>query len=71
MKPTLIEGTAKRWKILILVGWSSTLGGLILMGRGFQGKGFDDPTTGIGLALAFSGVVVLIVGRIGSWWNHR
>jgi hypothetical protein len=70
-----IERTGKTWKLLLLVGVVLMLAGLGLGALAFDVRHmrFDRPTPltfYAGAALALAGVVLMIVGRIGAWWNH-
>ncbi len=71
MRPTVVESTGKVWKVLVLLGWLTVLPGAYLVVRGLGNRGWFDPTTGLGIMIASVGIAALIVGRFGSWWNHR
>lgn len=71
IRPTVVESTGKTWKVLILIGWVTLLPAAYLAIRGLGHGPWLNPTTGLG-AMTFSvGIAALIVGRFGSWWNHR
>lgn len=70
-----IERTGKTWKLLLLIGVVLMLAGLALGALAFDVRHmrFDRPTPlsfYAGAVLALAGVVLMIVARIGAWWNH-
>lgn len=66
-----IEQTSKRWKRIKLVSWLGLIIGFIIMGRGVQNGGFDNPQTGLGITILFISFVALMVGKFGVWWTNR
>jgi len=60
---------SKKWKLVKLVAWGSIIVGVILMlGGGFD---FNKPIVNIGTGIAFFGLIELIVGKVGAWYEDR
>ena len=71
-KPVVIEQTSKSWKGLQLISGILIIFSLFVV---LGNVGNQDPTnvkiTGMGTLLLFLGIIGLIIGKIGAWWNHR
>lgn len=61
----------KKWKALIVIGWVMLIGGSLYCLSWASVSGFNNPKTGLGLSLAFSGLLILLIGRFGEWWNRH
>jgi len=61
----------KKWKVLIVIGWIMFVGGGLYCTSWASVSGFSNPKAGIGLSLAFLGLLMLLVGRLGAWWNRH
>ena len=59
---TTIQQTAKKFKLLMLLGCLGVVFGLIFM--------FAGATT-FGGILLFASLVSILWGRIGKWWHHE
>lgn len=59
---TTIQQTAKKFKLLILLGVIGILFGFMFV--------FSPETQGLGGVLLFVGLVCLLWGKIGRWWHH-
>jgi hypothetical protein len=63
-KSTTIQATSKRWKLLQAVGSLAAIGGAV-------GMFAPEPQMKVLAGLvAFLGVCVFMLGRIGAWWFH-
>jgi len=60
---TTIQQTAKRFKLLILLGVLGMLFGLLTI--------FVSGGEGFGAVVLGSGLVLWLVGKIGKWWHHE
>lgn len=72
-RPTVIEQTSKYWKMVQLLGALACVVGTVIgcSGRGTQTNSQAmSSQASIGAALVVCGIMVLIYGRIGAWWNH-
>lgn len=74
-QPQLIEGTAKRWKALQLVGgllWAlGTVAAITAALRdGHASPLAQDALVQGSCAVATCGMVITLYGRIGAWWHH-
>ena len=63
------NGSSKKWKWWIVLGWIMFLTGIYLFSVHFQESGFYDPMTGFGFSLGFVGLISIWVGKFGTWWN--
>lgn len=68
---TTIQLTNKRWKVVKLVAWIMIVVGGYMLLSGSSNGGFQNPTTGLGFTLVFIGVIVLFVGKLGTWWTNK
>jgi len=70
--PTTVELTAKRWKVMKLVGMLITFLGVFLL----VGAGALPETDGMPAMVAVGGVYILvgpliwITARVLAWWHH-
>lgn len=68
MRRRKFEATAKRWKLIIAIGWLATLCAAVAAG-GAAGLGdveaFESVAPWLGGAIA-----ILCVGKTGAWWFH-
>lgn len=77
---TLIEQTAKRWKLVQLIGAGIILFGIVLVvvalvlvvnGLGWhRTPSFVNPFLWIGYVSMGVGLVVVTVGLVAAWWHH-
>lgn len=63
-----LELTSKRWKKVILIAWFIIIGGLLSVAY-FASIMPDGHWVGFGIA--FLGIIVLIIGKIGAWYSNR
>lgn len=69
-----VEATAKKWKLIILIGVLFLLagfGGCAVSCSEAVNKQPVDPVSAALMAVVLPiGVVIYLIGRIGKWWNH-
>jgi len=66
-KPIQIESTAKKWKLLQLIGVV-----IVLAGLGSCMMSLASEQGGAGSAVLFAiGMLFLAVGSFGAWWHHK
>jgi DNA-directed RNA polymerase subunit RPC12/RpoP len=58
---TTIQRTHKKWKAYKLAGGALMLLGFLVVGAG---------NAGLGTLFFLLGLSAVIVGKIGTWWNH-
>jgi uncharacterized membrane protein HdeD (DUF308 family) len=61
-KVQTIEATAKRWKLMQLLGVLAIMLGVALM--------FNEPTRLAAVLLVLIGVPMWVFGRVAAWWFH-
>lgn len=66
--PILIEQTSKKWKSIELVSWVVIIFGIVSY---FTAIGKNSSLSDISLVCLIIGIIGAIIGRFGSWWNHR
>lgn len=71
-RPQLIEQTAKKWKVIQVIGVVVALCGIVFAMLGARGQNGPEatPRFWIGLVIACIGAGVAIAGAIGAWWHH-
>jgi hypothetical protein len=67
--PVTIERTAKKWKLLWLIGIVYILVGLIVMRIGYSGQP-DMPVIVVGGVIVAVGLVLYVYAKIAAWWYH-
>jgi uncharacterized membrane protein YvbJ len=70
--PVVIEGTKKKWKLIILLSVIFLIIGVILFFKGLSSEGDSHYTVmGIGIDIALLSFIGLIIGKVGAWWSNR
>ncbi len=66
-----IEATGKKWKLIIITGWSLIIFGLFLLDfiLGIFGSQIGVGT-GLRVLMIVVGILMLIVGKFGKYWYH-
>jgi CHASE2 domain-containing sensor protein len=63
----------KKWKWVIAISWIMIIGGLGLFGANngqLTNAQVNNTSAMIGLDLFGIGIIVLVIGKIGSWFNR-
>ena len=60
----------KAWKIVIIVSWIMTLGGLYLLLLNLSNGGLKNEEAATGFGILFFGIVLNWIGKFFLWW-HR
>lgn len=66
-----IQLTSKRWKKVKLIAWIGLIVSFFVFTNGVNNGGFSNTYTGVGLSFGLISFIVLIVGRLGSWWTNK
>ena len=73
----MIEQSAKRWKLLQLIGGVGIVVGLFLASVGFLRGAYADFNLGVSVGwyviagvIVVPSIVVYYYGRIAAWWYH-
>jgi hypothetical protein len=61
---------SKTWKLLIVLGWGAFIGAGFYCISWASVSGFNDPKVGLSFSLSLLGLVVLLLGKFGDWWNR-
>lgn len=69
--PVEVELTNKKWKFLKLIGGLWFVFGLFIFLIFIQQDGFQSASTGFGFSVAFVGIIMIFLGRLGAWWGNR
>ncbi len=73
-RPILIEQTAKKYKVVQLIGFFITLAGASMLMAGIiyhERTGCDGlAAIGMGLVVTFLGIMTSAAARVGAWWDH-
>ena len=60
----------KGWKTWIVIGWVIIFSGIYSFSTHTPELGIEDLRFGLGVSLVFFGVMAIVIGRLGVWWNR-
>jgi hypothetical protein len=68
--PVQVELTAKRWKLLTLIGSLAAVAGTVMGMVGLMGNPMNVPMVAVGGFLLAGGFITALIGRFCAWWFH-
>jgi hypothetical protein len=69
--PVTIEQTRKKWKILKLIAFFLFILALYLIGRDLFAGNQNGTGLYTGIGVAVVAFILLLIGKIGAWWNNK